>query len=457
METVQLKSTNATPIDYNVYTTFSGVSTGGTYYVRSYLRYFENDSIRNQKDLLSSVYGSYPYNGYGVIGAIDASDETAWFVVLATRPSSTAVVILTRWVQLTDAVTSITVYSRGSGTTINCDFRFLIPNKYNGCWMYFKTTEVVLNGAGYYLRYYDSTLNATFSLRESQTDFVGGMCLVNANGDLWYSNKYLSTVLKINTSGTTLASYDATDAISIVHSDGVNGCYVLQGEVILRLDASAQLLYTVPVGPYVYNFCIDKDTGGFWLLYQSFQIINITNDGMVNFSSPIYTYYITDIISVNGGVWFKCIDDKKWRFFDSRQKKVTKEIHTPTSGGVDLPGFTNTPLFFSKPFNEDDFDNRFPVPTDTHWQNLSWRKISPRNYLLPRDKYHQIKFTFRASTPGGITPILNYLYRQPVVKLENIPSGGSKNVYVKADISSLNETQLGHYTSNLRTWWYIPE
>jgi hypothetical protein len=457
MDTIAIRSTDVRPKNYNVYTTAATDIASSNYVITTSLRYFDNNQVVSTK-IYFNESNYYPWTGYGVVHEIDKNDETIWGILFVTRSSSAVSYMrIFRWNQLTDAFTTVNIYSVGS-STINCGVLILVPNINQGCWLYFKTTSNGINGAGYYLIYFNDSLSRTFTLREAQQDFVGGMCLANSNSHLWYANKYLNTVLKINTSGTTLASYDATDSISIVHPDGLNGCYVLQGEAILRLNSSAQFLYTVPVGPYVSNFCIDRDTGGFWLLYQSSQIINITNDGVVNFSSP-YTseHFVTDLKSVHGGVWFKCVNDKKWRFFDSTQKKVTKEIYTPTSGGVDLEGFTNTPLFFSKQFNEEDFDSRFPLSIDTYWQDLSWRKVSPRNYLLPQAIYHQVKFTLRVSNPGKISPILKSLYRYPILKLENIPPSQTKNIYVKANISSLNETQLGHYTSNLKVWWYIPE
>jgi len=457
METIAMKSSNAIPEAYNVYTTYTGIVEGGNYIVKSILRYFKNDQIISQTNFWNES-NYYPWTGYGVVSSIDETDETVWAVLFASRSSSAVCYMrICRWKQLTNAYSTANVFSK-SGSTISCSVKFLAPNKDVGCWLYFYTSENVMSGAGYYLSYFNSSLARAFTIREVQNDFVAGMSLANANGDLWYANKYNNTVLKINITGTVLASYDAISSVGYVCSAGDDGCYFLQDEAIVRLDASAQVSYSLNVGQYISVFNLDKDVDGhFWLLYQNSQIVNVNYEGVVQFSSEYYTYFITDIYAVVGGVWFKSIDDKTCRFFDRAQKKVTKIVVTPVSGGVSLEGLTNTPLFFSKAFKESDFDNRFPTPVDTYWQNLSWRKVSPKNYILPNDKYHQVKFTLRASTPGGVSPILNSFYRQHSIKVDNIQPGQTKNIYIKADISSLTELDLGHYTSNLRTWWYIPE
>jgi len=460
METVELRSSDRVPLPYHVYTTVTGILEGSNHVIRSTVRYFDTDGIIKTYNLGSSSQSTYG-NFVGAYQVCDDVDETIWGVSLQYRTSSaysTSFAFINYFKQLTGAASSATIFSMAGGSLINVSVKFFVTNKDSGCWLYFYTSNTSApNGAGYHLHFYNNSLSRTFILSDPNVDFVGGMCLASANNDLWYANNYNNTVLKITTSGMVLKSYDAVGPVRYMCSDKQGGCYFLRSDKIVRLNSNADYVSSIDVDANTTLFGLDKDVeGNFWLLINNTTVVNIDSSGTPLFSYSYYDAFIKDICIVNGGVWLKCSDVLEWKFLGRHTKTITKSLFSPVGhANVGLPDRMNTPVFYSKPFSV--FDNRFPLPIDTHWNNLPWRKVAIRNYLLPSKKYHQFRFTLCASNPGKVSPILKSLSLQSVVKVDNIPSGQARSVYVKADISFLNETQLGIYLSNLKVWWYVPE
>jgi hypothetical protein len=180
-------------------------------------------------------------------------------------------------------------------------------------------------------------------------------------------------------------------------------------------------------------------------------------DGHINIELSFVL--VGSIMSVAGGLWIECLDVYKWKFISREGGIVSKEMlcrWSPTTRTYVTFNETNRPGFYSKGYSEEAPDARFPLPADTRWAAIPWRKVSLHSYALSSELYNQVRFNLRPSS-AGVTPILNSLYKQTAIKLDDIGANDYKLIYVKIDISSLSESQLGDYESNLNVWWYVPE
>lgn len=446
MPTIELRSSDKLPVSYHMYTSMVGESP-----IVCRLNYFDTGDIITSYDINNSS------SGRAFCQVCDHSDETIWSLIVNKDPYYTNPrLILNRFVRRTNSSSSSVIASLFKDSTFN--IKFFVPNWHFGCWVYYDCQDL----GGFNLRFFSENLTSSFGLQETRVDFVSGMCLAlqgSVDGALWYGNSVHGAIFKIDKTGQVLAHYDVVGDIGALCSDNQGGCYFFSSGSIVRLNRDAKVVYTLSLGANVKRMDLDKDVvGNFWLLVDGTTLINMNYDGVYQFVYSDLTANITDMRVVSGGVWLKFANLFAWCFFDRDSKSITKNL----PAAVDISGVLfldnmNVPAFFSKKFREEDFDNRFPLPHDSYWINLPWRKISVNNYLLPSKSYHQVRFTLRAASGYSSSPILKRFYLQKVLKLENIPAGSSKFIYIKANISFLTESQLGMYISNLKVWWYIPE
>jgi hypothetical protein len=238
------------------------------------------------------------------------------------------------------------------------------------------------------------------------------------------------------------------------------GCYVIREAALVHYDTFGNLVatYTSGINETTRQIKLDIDYDDcFWVLENSNTIKNMNFDGHINIELSFVL--VGSIMSVAGGLWIECLDVYKWKFISREGGIVSKEMlcrWSPTTRTYVTFNETNRPGFYSKDYSEEAPDSRFPLPSDTRWAAIPWRKVSLHNYALSSELYNQVRFNLRPSS-AGVTPILNSLYKQTAIKLDDIGANDYKLIYVKIDISSLSESQLGDYESNLNVWWYVPE
>jgi hypothetical protein len=454
-DTIEIRSSNAQPENFHV--TMSGIISSS--YLQFAYKHIKDNSLYATSANIALMRGGN--NGkYGYFFNAEPDSEYVWGVVLDIRDDyyyDFSEIYIARYNQKTNTSTSSASLYSTSGGNCNVDIKFLSSAGNNYCWVYMRILDSVLSGAGYYLMCYNNALTRITTIYNA-SDFVKGMCIASTDGSLWYSNSTSDAVIKINNAGTALVSYPTIDVVGAMCASGDGGCFVLQQEAILKIkyDGSLDYYITGDFSAYTSFIALDMDeSGNFWLIDDGSVIKNIFSDGTLKLSFDTY-YDIYDIRAVYGGLWIKCNYDTSWRFFDKALRKITKVVNMLSPGSIGLAGSTSTPPFYSLKWSDENPDERFPTSVDSAWSNLSWKKISVRDYSLPSEFYNQVRFTLRASSSGA-SPILKSLYKQNAVKIDDIQPGHYKNVYLKVDISSLSDLDLGNYNSNLKTWWYIPE
>jgi len=96
--------------------------------------------------------------------------------------------------------------------------------------------------------------------------------------------------------------------------------------------------------------------------------------------------------------------------------------------------------------------NFIPTSYDPVWKSggaATWDEVAKDGYFLPKKKYHQVDIKLW----GNAT--LDGIYMAPAVKIEDIQSGQSKDVYVRTNIPSGDISAT--YETQIRTWWGVSE
>lgn len=298
----------------------------------------------------------------------------------------------------------------------------------------------------YYLGYFDNTLTNQFKTR-SDEGFAYDASVVYNTGEIWYTNPIVSAVLKRTKSGTINVSYSTTQDLKGIVATSDGGCYYIQGTGIFRLDYEGNLIDSIYVdglsGPT--RIVVDgTDPDYLWIIDDIYLRKINTTDSRVLFSIAM-PLPPAEIQALEDGVLVFCTD-RIWRFVDN----------SPNIYKVLDPGTENTYRYGLSISHENSYYSySFPLSSDAHWNALGWKKVALDYYNLSQDKYKQFRITFQAADTGH-SPVLNAVYLQEAVLVEDIPAQGYKNVYLKADITDSTEEDVGSYNTNLKTWWYIP-
>lgn len=311
----------------------------------------------------------------------------------------------------------------------------------------------ILDKAGYYLVYLDNSFSSTAEVFAT-SQFSAGMGVVYSTGEVWYTNTNNSQVIKMSNNGDVL--FSATDAEYtndlghlVVKSDG--GCWFVNGNDLHELSSSGELLTSLEgVGTSVTKIGLDPEEDTIWVLDGAY-IRRIYTDGREVFSYYTSNQGPTKLYPVKSGVWYTSTNDDKVRFVSTNlQTEVVSYAYDLFHAGNDVnPGFREVS------YDTEGFTDEFPLSFDTHWNNLKWKSVDYRNYILSEDSYHQIRLTLNKQ--GSDSPEVTRLSVQDNLEVGYISPDSYRDVYLKTTIPDSSDTSYtGDYDSYLRVRWGIP-
>lgn len=455
--TIEKRSSNIKPKNYDTYT--ECVDSGSTIVLKEYL--VDSDALLSTSADLKSSGSHQAEQGWNDTDARIAIDKYT---------NRRAVIF--KWHHshnyAYDIMNISIVEPSGSVTTleltddkINTDLYayFIDLDVAGGVWFYAypynidsKAGEYFNTANEFYLCYLNNSLatsdaGGTFCKIQAEEGFIYDAALTYETSELWYTDPTAQAVIKIDKYGNILSSFSTTDNVRGITTTSDYGCYYIEDQGIFKLNQQGLLVDAIyPSGVVdLSRIAVDRDDSGFlWITDASYIKKIRVSDGYTVFSLQL-PYSATEIQPMIGGCAVFCTD-RIWRFIDN----------TPRIYKTHDPGTTETyRKVLSVDHENEVYNSEFPISSDTHWNNLQWKKFAPAYYNLSNESYHQLRITLRTNE-DLYTPKLQYVYLQDAVKVENISPGSYKNVYLKADISSLTDDDAGDHEADLKVWWNIP-
>ena len=269
------------------------------------------------------------------------------------------------------------------------------------------------------------------------------------DGDgVWYTNKIDDLVMHKDTDGTTLHSIALNEPRAICGTSD-NGCWAIDNadEKAYRYNSSGSLVKTVSLNRTATYMTTDM-ADGFWYINGHY-VYHVTSGGTENVSVNL-----SQPTKVKGG-YNGCIvwsSDNDWVKYIDNNGNVIRTFSDPGGQGI-----TTCPALFS--FRHADFvefqaiGDTFPVSYDPVWGtggSLAWKEVRKDGYFLPKVKYHQVEITLR-NNDGVSSPSLNKLIIPPAIKVQDIQSESSKNIYIKTVVP--DGASIQNYETRLKAWW----
>jgi len=298
----------------------------------------------------------------------------------------------------------------------------------------------------YYLAYFDSNMTEKFKLVDNSA-FMYDMDVVRSNGNLWYTNQETKRLVQLNNAGDILSEFTFEEDLKGVAAKDDGGCWVIRGSVISNINSSSEVVSTIDLTDTVSlltRVAVDGDDA-LWIIDDN-TLMRIFLNGAVDFSVDL-TFQGTELQTYDTGVAVFCVD-RSWHFISRDNKRIIKTVTNTNSKNmyIGIEGIE---------YNNTIYANEFPIPFDTYWNNVEWNTVHVNDYVLPEDKYNQIRLTLRANE-ALTSPVVKGLYLNESIKIQDVYPKNHKTMYIKADISSHDEFEDNHYDSNLKVWWYIP-
>jgi len=286
------------------------------------------------------------------------------------------------------------------------------------------------------------------------------MDVVYTSGHLWYTNRELSTVFKIDNSGAILASYLATEDIRGIMTLSDGGCWFIQAQALIRLDTDGVFVESITLPSSVASYIYSDLDGGFWL-QDGWVIRHLRADGTEYFNVEIPNLYWITVL--NSGVLTKQHDGstsvKPTASYVSKDyKRVMRTWDYPQNEGSKRGTFDYSRLGARSQMYDDladDHASNFPIAIDTQWNsNTDWKKVSLRDYNFTNEQYHQLRMTLRADNSAD-SPMVYGLWAQRAIEIPNIYPNTYGTFYLKSDVSNINTQDVGDYTSKIRAYWFL--
>jgi len=298
----------------------------------------------------------------------------------------------------------------------------------------------------YYLAYFDRDMTEIFKMVDNSA-FMYDMDIVRSNGNLWYTNQETRRLVQLNKTGEILSEFTFQSDVKGVAAKEDGSCWVIRGTAISNISPGNEVLSTIDLASVVSvltRVAIDGDDA-LWVADDNY-VRRILLNGTVDFSVDVL-FQPTELQVYDTGVAVFCVD-RSWRFISRDYKRIIKTIENTDGKNmyIGVQGAEYDNLVYA---------DEFPIPFDVHWNNLEWNTVAADNYLLPENKYNQIKLTLRANE-SLTSPIVNGIYLNESVQVQNIYPKNYKTMYIKTDISDQDTSVGSSYESNLKVWWYIP-
>jgi len=407
VETVEFRSSNVKPKTYAVIRTLSSYTMANSAKVIIYKEYDLSTKVNvpGNFTLFDFNSGSYTYwQNYGIV--IDKITErcACWASCISTNTTYNASKLY-----VINSIGSSYKYKELSQQTepaspVNFNFRHVKIDYSGGSWMYFfcqsYSASHFVDASGYYLVYFDSSLNTKFKWFLS-TDEIGKVDVNYNTRELWYTRPSSSAIYKIGIDGTVTAEFSSNDYTntlggiavlpdgSVIFGNGkyihylkYNGAFIEDASILCAVDTSVDYIVLDGDGSEAVWVIDGLNVGRLFVSgeYKGQYDFKVDNIG-----------FPSSMESVSGGVWVKCAESEVTSVV--AMKFISKENRR--ADFTYIPAFSSTPALIYNEYDNINYNKRVPIYSDTVWPYLPWSKISTNTYLLPEDDYYQLRITLR--------------------------------------------------------------
>lgn len=315
-----------------------------------------------------------------------------------------------------------------------------------GLWGY--STEM-----GYSLFHYNSSLSSELYRLTESYDFCRGVVVEIDGEGVWYINITSESIVHLDSDGSVLASVALSSPLCIASASS-GACWVFDSDdrKFYKYDSIGNLLKSKSVDHTATLMTTDYEEG-FWYLASGY-LYHVNEAGVtttkVNVGSDVYR-----LKSGYGG----CAAYSKDSFFVKWVNKGATNVYR----NFDLSGLSSYSTSFPGvfPINYNSYKtmhlsgNLFPRLDDPVWGNngtLKWKEVSKDGYFLPKTNYHQAQIKLIGK---DIPPSVNSIVMSPAIKIQDIPSKNSSNMYIRSNVPSSGNIE--DYDAKLKCWWGIKE
>ncbi len=471
--TIQIRSSDTVPWDYNVYRTICRTSTN--VYYKEYLvstgslvynsfdetgQYFNDITFDEHYssqfainvDTLKAACLLSTGDGYGIYGAEYLRIQIIKLTQEGIREAS-------KTLAYTASYTQPYYELKEYGFKYDSD---------EGFWIYLSTERAGDGGytitlAGYYLIHLNSSLSVTYNSGAQSSDFIAGWDVIPDSTSIWYIPKIgtVDAILKLSSTGTVLVTYDTdiTDLKGLCSTpDG--GCWFIDENNLYKLNSAGtsieDSITNLDINNDLTHVRLDLDDSDALWIVDGVYIKRVSLDGRLYSSEYLEGFTIHSIVPITGGIWVYCVENSTSDYYAKFIGRVSGGVERNVERVDDQDD--GTPSAVGSKFIR--YDNRIlgdmiPFADDPVWNSsLEWNKAVTDNCILPREQYNQLKLTLRRPYTWLDSPTVDNIYYQDNVELENIYPGQSKTLYLKISIPT-GMSVSGDYSSMLRVWWEL--
>lgn len=400
VETIEFRSSNAPPKPYAIIRTLAN---GNDQLV--YKDYFLDTlvSTPNTYTSFGTSIGNYRWwRNYGIVHDKTTDRHVCWAHLRSGDYRANSVL----YILSNKGNTSISkdLVQCGGTIELNFDFKFMEIDYSGGMWIYFHSqsyaTGQFVDATGYYLAYFDSSLNNTFKWFLS-TNEIGAMDINYNTRELWYTRPSSSAIYKIGIDGTVLAEFADAEYTNDLGSVVVlpNGDLLFSnGKYIHYLNYNGYLFEEASILSEAENridfVALDGDgSEAVWVIDNLFVgrlFVSGPDKGTFDFKVGNIGFPIS-IVSVTGGAWVRCSESGTdsvvaMKFISKENRRVDSTFY---------PSYSSTPVLIYDAYTDSKYNDRLPIASDNYWTYLPWNKVATDTFMLPEDAYYQIRVTLR--------------------------------------------------------------
>jgi hypothetical protein len=469
--TLQIRSSNDKPWDYNVY---RKVFTSGTdIYYKDFLLDTDTE-VYNSFTETGQYFGSFITTLHANLCHISAYSGKSCFIYSYTWKcgsySYCSKIVISLATLDGRPLADREIYYRGvydqgvTPTYPELVVHFIEVDYNDGVWVYLAPGKsgsydgYDMLELGYYLLHYNSSMGRTFKEYVSSDFIIGCDVVKDDSGSLWYSRiSGTPAIFKISSTGTTLLIYDSvTTSLGRLCSTYDGGCWFIDDGALYKLDSDGVLedsITNLEINNELTWVARDENDSGFLWIVDGVYVKLISMDCRVHKSVYLEGFTIVRMYSTTEGLVVFCTQvssgNEYLKFIGRESVGVDKTILNDGLVDGDYRGIQD--VSYDNPVLGD----IIPLADDPTWNSsLEWNKAVTDNCVLPREEYNQLKLTLRRPNVSIDSPTITNIYYQDNVELEDIYPGQSKTLYLKISIPD-GMSVSGDYSSMLRVWWEL--
>lgn len=397
VKTIELRSTNQQPKDYNICRLFGNHQDGGYWYLY-YSDYYEDGTLLyTSADISASKSaGSTVYVRNAVI---DSNDEKTYGAMFKSREVNDWKQLAVFTISRTGTYNQKVIYYSTSSSNFTFYAYYLCPDTDGGFWAqlysagaYGQGGYAIDQGIGHYLIHFYSDLTYSYRYYTGSSRYYNYMDCVYDTGKLWVVDRTNNMVKLITPGGTTEVNFPDTASLREICATSDGGCWYISGYDLVNLDSTGTWVTTLEdVGTTSTFYCVARDGDGALYIKDGEYVKRIFTDGTVDFS--VYVANAASFTQVTeDGIWVRTSDNKH-RFVDKSEKALTAANIS----------YSYYPAAMGYSYDDDGHGDHFPISLDTHWNDLEWQEVRLDKYPLPiGDTYHQARITLKSNKPSDV-------------------------------------------------------